>query len=85
MTDIDCPRAQTWMTPCIARDGHLALSNWDDSVPLTCVGCYADPCELLLDLSERYEPARRHRQTHAPKQCADLLARFVAEYVEVSA
>jgi hypothetical protein len=42
MSEVDCPRAKTWMTPCIARDGHLALSD-DDWV---CVGCSAKPREL---------------------------------------
>jgi hypothetical protein len=81
MSNIDCPRARTGMTPCIARDGRLALSDHDDIRPLTCVGCSADPCRLLLDLSERYVPARRYRQTHAPMNCADTLARLVEEYV----
>lgn len=82
MSDIDCPRAKTWMTPCVARDGATALSDHDDIRPLTCIGCSADPRQLLLDLSERYEPARRYRQTHAPVNCANTLRRLVAEYVE---
>jgi hypothetical protein len=69
------------MTPCIARDGSTALSDHDDIWPLTCVGCSANPRELLLDLSERYEPARRYRQTHDPVNAADTLARMVKEYV----
>lgn len=36
--EIKCPREKTAMTPCIARDGHLALA--DD---LTCVACRIDP------------------------------------------
>jgi hypothetical protein len=73
------------MTPCIARDGATALDDADAADPeqrRECVGCGADPRELLLDLSERYPPARRHRQTHDPKACADTLTRMVAEYVE---
>jgi hypothetical protein len=73
------------MTPCIARDGATAL---DDAPrpplryrPPECVGCGANPRKLLLDLSERYEPARRYRQSHDAKNCADILARMVAEYV----
>jgi hypothetical protein len=84
--EIDCPRAKTWMTPCIARDAATALD--DSPKPPAkyrspqCVGCGADARELLLDLSERYEPARRYRQTHDPVACADTLTRMVAEYVE---
>ena len=85
MTDIDCPRATTWLTPCIARDGATALD--DPPKPPAryrhpeCVGCGAIPRELLLELSERYEPARKYRQTHDQRHCADLLKRFAAEYV----
>ena len=83
---VDCPRAKTWMTPCIARDGATAL----DEAPKPpakyrspqCVGCGADARKLLLDLSERYEPARRYRQTHSVANCADILARLVKEYVD---
>lgn len=73
---IDCPRARTWMTPCIARDGRTAL---DDSA--RCVGCGSRPRALLLDLAQRFEPARRHTQAHNPKACADLLTKLVARYV----
>jgi hypothetical protein len=84
MTEIDCPRARTPMTPCIARDGATALADPLRSDPRqapSCVGCNAKPRDLLVDLAEQYEPARHHLQTHSPKHAADLLARFVAEYV----
>lgn len=42
---IGCPRAKTDMTPCVARDGGLAAD--DDGM---CVGCRADPAELLTAL-----------------------------------
>ena len=76
--EVDCPRAKTWMTPCIARDGHTALSY----PRLDCIGCGTRPRQLLLDLSERHKPARLYRQTKDPKTCADTLARMVAEYVD---
>jgi len=72
--DIDCPHAQTWMTPCISRDGHLALA--DD---LKCVGCSLAPDRLLKDLAKRYEPASGIKGTAQEK--ADTLTRLVAEYV----
>lgn len=77
MADVDCPRAKSWMTPCIARDGAVALA--DDG---QCVGCSADPLAQLADLAERYGPAHRHLQTHDPRRAADILARMVADYVE---
>jgi hypothetical protein len=45
---IGCPREQSPMTPCVARDGSLALA--DDGV---CVGCGADPVGLLAEEVER--------------------------------
>jgi len=81
--DIDCPRAKTWMTPCVARDGHLAIDDPAARGGGVCVGCGSDPRELLVDLAERYEPARRYLQTHDRATCADTLTRLVAEYVEV--
>jgi hypothetical protein len=51
--DVDCPRARSNMTPCIARDGGNALANEG-----VCVGCGAAPVALLTDLAQRYEPAR---------------------------
>lgn len=47
--EIDCPRAKTWMTPCVARDGQHACA--DDGV---CVGCGEHPADLLRDLVRRY-------------------------------
>jgi hypothetical protein len=46
---IDCPRAKSWMTPCVARDGQFAAA--DDSV---CVGCGEHPADLLRDLVRRH-------------------------------
>jgi hypothetical protein len=46
---IECPRAKTWMTPCAARDGHLACL--DDG---RCVGCNEHPADLLTDLVPKY-------------------------------
>jgi hypothetical protein len=81
--EIDCPHAKTWMTPCVARDGRTACSDrTGGSDTVVCVGCGHQPRKLLLDLSERYKPARRYRQTHDPQNCADILTRLVAEYVE---
>jgi hypothetical protein len=42
---VTCPRARNYMTPCIARDGQLALA--DDNV---CVGCGQSPKRLLSGL-----------------------------------
>lgn len=76
---IFCPRARSDWTPCIARDGALALA--DDGV---CVGCGHQPSELLKDLALRHEPARRYLQTRSPEKLADRLREQVAEYVEAT-
>jgi hypothetical protein len=41
---IGCPRQNSDMTPCVARDGHLAVADE------TCVGCNANPADLLEEL-----------------------------------
>ena len=45
---VGCPRAQSDMTPCIARDGATALA--DGGKHDVCVGCGANPADLLRDL-----------------------------------
>lgn len=35
---MNCPFARTDMTPCVLRDGALAVGLGDDGAPL-CVGC----------------------------------------------
>lgn len=42
---IGCPRAKSDMTPCVARDGHLACDDDGD-----CVGCQENPSDLLQAL-----------------------------------
>lgn len=43
-SEVTCPRERSEMTPCIARDGHLALADDGD-----CVGCMASPFTLLRE------------------------------------
>jgi hypothetical protein len=76
MSNINCPRARTWMTPCVARDGSLAVA--DDGV---CVGCGADPEELLHELATRYPKAGSYTPSGA-REAAAALKLYVAEYVE---
>lgn len=44
---VGCPRAQLDMTPCVARDGKLAVAN--DGC---CVGCGQHPADLLKEAVE---------------------------------
>lgn len=39
--DLECPREKSFMTPCIARDGSLAMADNGQ-----CVGCGASAIEL---------------------------------------
>jgi hypothetical protein len=50
---IGCPRATSDMTPCIARDGDLAVS--DDG---ECVGCGHRAADLLRDLVREVTKSR---------------------------
>lgn len=42
---IGCPRAKSYMTPCVARDGKLACLDTGE-----CVGCEKHPANLLKEL-----------------------------------
>lgn len=75
---VGCPRARTDMTPCVARDGELALDDARSPDP-ACVGCGQDPRALLLELSEEYQPAQRYRQTRSKNHAANTLQRLVRE------
>jgi hypothetical protein len=73
---VGCPRAKTDMTPCIARDGALALA--DDQ---RCVGCNGDARDLLTQLrhsAKGYTGAPVTIAAHA----ADKLAALVREVTE---
>lgn len=74
---VGCPRAKSDMTPCIARDGHLALAG---EPPADCVGCWQEPGDLLRQLGGVWAPARDRAQAgDGPGACADLLAELVRE------
>jgi hypothetical protein len=68
---VGCPRAQSDMTPCIARDGAVCLADDD-----MCVGCGANPCDLLAALRHTVTGKSRSPVV-APKHAADKLAREV--------
>lgn len=72
---IGCPRAKTSETPCIARDGHLALA--DDR---KCVGCNKRPNGLLKEL--RLIGALQYPDPTDPKEQADKLREIVHEITE---
>ena len=72
---IDCPRARSWATPCIARDGSAALA--DDH---RCVGCNAAPGPLVTDLLARMPGTTVVRSRNRATQ-ADHLRALVAAYV----
>lgn len=82
---VGCPRAKSDMTPCIARDGHLALAG---DPPSDCVGCSARPSALLIELGREYEPAIGRAEGIAaadPEACADLLTELVRKATEPAA
>lgn len=71
---VGCPRARSDMTPCIARDGRLAMAG---EPPADCVGCGQTPSALLGELAAEYEPARTVPQMPAYPDLADKLAELV--------
>ena len=48
---VGCPRAKSDMTPCIARDGAICLTDPPEDERV-CVGCGHDPMELLQELRD---------------------------------
>lgn len=67
------------MTPCVARDGALAVSDPPDAVY---VGCGHDPRELRRDLAKRYPPAAPVGRPAADRRAeADQLRADVAAYI----
>jgi hypothetical protein len=78
---VGCPYAKSDMSPCIARDGHLALAG---DPPSDCVGCGRQPVLALLEFGADYEPARRVQAFICSNagDCADLLTQLVRAATE---
>lgn len=76
---VGCPFAKSDMTPCIARDGRIALAG---DPPEVCVGCGHDPGFLLSDLADDYEPAREYAHIGDPQIGADRFAELVRAATE---
>jgi hypothetical protein len=53
---VGCPRAKSDMSPCIARDGAVALTEPSDFGPAECVTCAGDPHGLLAELVTELSP-----------------------------
>ena len=75
-SQVSCPRERTFMTPCIARDGSLALA--DDK---TCVGCGVDPADELASLAKRYPPAGKVWVFTTADEVADAMPELVWAYI----
>ena len=78
---VGCPYAKSDMSPCIARDGSLALAG---DPPADCVGCGHQPLELIRELGGEYEPARKFRRPamYHPPAVADQLRDMVRQATE---
>lgn len=74
---VGCPWARSDMSPCVARDGHLALDVED-----LCTGCANGPGYLIEDLAGEYEPARELLARGDPVTLADEFALAVREATE---
>lgn len=71
---VGCPRAQSDMTPCIARDGTSALADEGD-----CVGCGADPIRLLIEMRRQVGRSGDRAGLHSPARAAHLLRHLVRD------
>jgi hypothetical protein len=69
---VGCPRARSDMTPCIARDGSLALADRDDPLGQTCVGCGIDPWDALVEIKQAAKLTAPVRGMGAPHHAAQL-------------
>lgn len=77
---VGCPWARSDRSPCVARDGQLALFPGPDPV---CRGCGNSPEYLIEDLAGYYEPARALQATAGePLSAADRFAEMVREATE---
>lgn len=74
---VGCPWARSDMTPCVARDGHLAIT---DPPRIVCVGCGNTLRYLLADLADDLPLARDLPETLGdPDSDADRFRRLVWE------
>lgn len=77
---VHCPHAQSSMTPCVVRDGALAVTDPPGPV---CVGCGRDPHKLRMDLARRYAAIETTgKPTFNRQRDADRLRDEVAAYIE---
>lgn len=79
---VGCPRAKSDMSPCIARDGHLALAGSPESGRRDCVGCGRTPASLLTELAQVYPPAAHTEGSPDPEMVADRLTELVRAATE---
>jgi hypothetical protein len=61
---IYCPRAKSDFTPCVARDGELAMADPDRTHPYgCCVGCDGNVANLFKRLVEKYTDLKKSTET----------------------
>lgn len=73
---VGCPWARSDMSPCVARDGRLALGG---EPPRQCTGCGNDVPYLIRDLADDYPPAREPAGPENPAEAAGRFRRLVWE------
>ena len=76
---VGCPWSRTSESPCVARDGQLALAG---DPPETCVCCGNEPAFLLEDLAREYPPADQVLAVGDPSGLADEFAALVRQATE---
>jgi hypothetical protein len=54
---VGCPRARSYRSKCVARDGRQALDSAPDGEGRLCHGCAHGLQELIEELAREYPPA----------------------------
>jgi len=75
---VGCPFARSRRSPCMARDGRLALV---ESPAMVCEGCYHTPEQQVEDLAMYWPPAEGIAPGE-PVTMADEFAAMVREMTE---
>ena len=79
---LGCPRAKSDMTPCIARDGHIALADSAAGPSTTCVGCGAAPLDLLNEMTVLAEDDKSLSQDEWLADSLEYLVKELTRHLE---
>lgn len=79
---VGCPRARSYRSRCVARDGRQSLDSAPDGEDLLCHGCAHELIELIEELAAEYPPAAGLDVLGDQEALADEFALTVREATE---